>query len=240
MSCAQKKETIQTRFDAEFLQYAEYQPYHFTAASSHPAVPVISDAEPRTVQPMEWGLIPHWARSPEKAEEVRKHTYNARDDTVFEKASFRDAILRNRCLVIADGYFEWHHHANGKKYPYYIRLIGGGPFAMAGIWSEWKHGDAAKRTFSIVTTEANPMMARIHNSGKRLPVILPREKERTWLERGLPRADIVKLMKPYDEKLMDAFTVSRLVSTPGAEKNVPEAIQPFEYSELSSAQTTLF
>ncbi len=240
MSCAQKKETIQTRFDADFLQYAEYQPYYFTAASSYPRAPIISDSEPRNIQPMEWGLIPHWAKTPEKAEDVRKHTYNARDDTIFEKPSFRDAILRNRCLVIADGYFEWHHHQNGRKYPYHIRLKNHEPFAMAGIWSEWKHGDISKRTFSIVTTEANPMMARIHNSAKRMPVMLPPEKERTWLDRTLPKSEITKLMRPYDESQMEAFTVSKLVSTPGAEKNVAEAVAPFEYAELSSTQATLF
>jgi putative SOS response-associated peptidase YedK len=241
MSCAQKKETIQTRFDAEFLQYYEYQPYYFTAASSYPQVPIISDAEPGAIQPMEWSLVPHWANSQEKAEQIRKFTYNARADTIFEKPSFRTAIMKSRCLVISDGWFEWQH-VGGKKYPYYIQLADKGPFAMAGIWSEWRFGDDTRRTFSIVTTEANPMMAEIHNSGKRMPVILPREKERTWLERGLPRAEIERLMAPFDESKMMAHTLSRLVSTPNAAKNVPDAIVPHSYPEISgkAAQRTLF
>lgn len=241
MSCAQKKEAIQSRFDAELVGGYDYEPYYFTAAGSFPQVPIVSDAEPRAIQPMEWSLIPHWAQSEEKALQIRKFTYNARDDSIFDKPSFRDAILRNRCLVIADGWFEWHQRA-GRKYPYYIQLSDGQPFAMAGIWSEWKLGGLAKRTFSIVTTEANPMMAEIHNSKKRMPVILPQEKERTWLDRTLPRPEIAKLMRPCDERLMKAHTVSKLVSTPGADKDVPEAIAPFEYPELASAasQTTLF
>jgi putative SOS response-associated peptidase YedK len=190
---------------------------------------------------MEWGLIPHWAQSEEKALQIKRYTYNARDDTVFEKPSFRDAILRNRCLVIADGWFEWHHRG-GRKYPYYIQLADGKPFAMAGIWSEWKFSGRSWHTFSIVTTEANPMMAEIHNSKMRMPVILPPERERTWLDRTLPRQEIAKLMRPYDEKLMRAHTVSKLVSTPGADKNVPAATEPFSYPELSGrgSQTTLF
>ena len=238
MSCAKQKETIQTRFEADFLQYAEYQPYYFVQASSNPNVPIISDREPSRIQPMEWCLIPHWAKTPEKAESIRKHTYNARDDTIFEKPSFRDAIMKNRCLVIADGYFEWHHHANGRKYPYYIQLENGEPFAMAGIWSEWKYGDMAKRTFAIVTTEANPMMARIHNSAKRMPVILPKAVERRWLEPTLPKNEIIRLMKPLDEKLMKAHTVPKMAQ--GADRNVPEAIKAFSYPEMESSQTTLF
>jgi len=243
MSCAQKKETIQARFDVDFLQYAEYQPYYFVAAHSFPKVPIISDAEPDIAQPMEWCLIPHWAKSEEKAEQVRKYTYNARAETIFEKPSFRDAINKNRCLVISDGWFEWHLHTNGSKYPYYIQLKDKEPFAMAGIWSEWTYGDTMKRTFSIVTTEANPMMARIHNSGKRMPVILPREKEKTWIDRSLPRSEIEKIMMPFDEGQMIAHTVSKLVSTPNARKNVPEVIREHRFIELepeTTTQTTLF
>jgi putative SOS response-associated peptidase YedK len=240
MSCAQKKETIQTRFEADFLQYFEYQPYYFTQASSYPRIPIISDREPDKVQPMEWCLIPHWTRSPEKAEEIRRHTYNARDDTIFEKPSFRDAIIKNRCLVIADGFFEWHHHPNGRKYPYYIQMKDGGPFAMAGIWSEWKLGDVSKKTFAIVTTDANPMMARIHNSAKRMPLVLPPAAERRWLDPTLPKTEILRLMRPFDEKLMRAHTVSRLISNASAEKNVPEAVAPFDYHDLASTQATLF
>jgi len=239
MSCAQKKETIQTRFEVDFLQYSEYRPYYFTSAHSFPQVPVITDSEPKKVQGLEWCLIPHWARSEDKALDIRKKTYNARDDTIFEKPSFRDAILKNRCLVIADGYFEWHH-ANGKKYPYYIQLKDRGLFAMAGLWSDWKLGDIRKKTFAIVTTEANPMMARIHNSAKRMPVILPPGSEREWIAPGLSKAEIQAMMKPLDQDLMDAHTVSRLISQPKAEKNVPEAIAPFDYKELASGQSALF
>lgn len=240
MSYAKGRETIQTRFEVDFLQYGEYQPHYYVSAHSFPEVPIITDKEPDRAQPMEWCLIPHWVKSPEKAEEVRKHTYNARDDTIFEKPSFRDAIMKSRCLVLADGFFEWQHHSNGRKYPYYIQLENREPFAMAGIWSEWKYGDVAKRTFSIVTTEANPMMARIHNSAKRMPVILPKVVERRWLDPTLPKNEIIRLMKPFDENLMIAHTVSKLISTPGAEKNAPEAIAPFDYSELGSTQATLF
>lgn len=240
MSSAQNRETIQTRFEVDFLQYSEYQPYYFASAHSFPKAPVITDSEPKHVQGLEWCLIPNWARSEEKALDIRKKAYNARDDTVFEKPSFRDAILRNRCLVITDGFFEWHHHTNGRKYPYYIRLKSHEPFAMAGLWSDWKLGDIRKKTFAIVTTEANPMMARIHNSAKRMPVILPPGSEREWIAPGFSKGEIQALMRPLDQGLMEAHTVSRLISRPNAEKNVPEAIAPFGYKELASAQSALF
>ncbi|WP_337042049.1 SOS response-associated peptidase [Emticicia sp. 17c] len=210
--------------------------YHANAFGFRPW-PVITDAEPDTLQAMQWGLIPAWARSHEEAMKLRTNTLNARIETIFEKPSFREASQTRHCLVPSTGFFEWQT-LNGKKYPYFIYLKNEEIFSMAGIWETWtdKQSGEPQHTFSILTTEANPLMARIHNSKQRMPVILPKEAESEWLHKGFSETTIDAFTKPFDEKKMVAYTVSRLIS----EKNsdTPEVQKPYNYPEFM--QTSLF
>jgi len=232
LSYALQPDKLEARFSAKLV--GEYQPHFYVNAFSNPRVPVITDKDPESIQLFEWGLIPSWCKD-DKVEKIRNATANARSDTVFEKPSFREPIRSKRCMVLADGFYEWREF-QGRNYPYYIQLKNGGPFAFAGIWDAWKD----KRTFSIITTKANPMMEVIHNKKKRMPVILPRKAERKWLNIGKGRDRIAAFLLPYDENDMKAHTVSRLVSMPKSVKDVPQAVEPFDYPELKLKQDTLF
>lgn len=135
-------------------------------------------------------------------------TLNARADTIFEKLSFREPIMKKRCIVPSTGYFEWRHEGS-KKIPYYIYLKDEEIFSMAGVYDTWldKSTGVEHTTFSIITTDTNPLTNYIHNTKHRMPAILSKENEEKWLESALSKADISALLKPYDAALMDAYVI---------------------------------
>ena len=145
-----------------------------------PKTPTIINNEPKTVQLSSWGLVPEWADS----SFTRSHTLNAKIETLTEKPSFRD-VINNRCLILSDGFYEWKwRDSKGKnKQKYLIEIPDKELFAFAGIWSDWTNPQTGilHKTYSIITTEANEVMAEIHNIKKRMPVILPKELEQDWL-----------------------------------------------------------
>jgi putative SOS response-associated peptidase YedK len=145
--------------------------------------------------------------------------------------------------VLADGFFEWQE-VNGKNYPYYIRLKSHEPFAMAGLWDTWKNKETSEElhTYSVITTKANPLMERIHNKKKRMPVILRRDDEQHWIAPSLEKQQAESLLRPYDEAEMESFTISRLITSKHRNPNVPEVLHPFTYPELQpkTGQTNLF
>jgi putative SOS response-associated peptidase YedK len=236
MSCNRSRHYIQARFDADVPE--SFRPFYYEGAFGFPAHPVITDEEPGYIKMYNWGLIPGWVKDPAQADTIRRQTINARSDTIFEKPSFRSSIMVRRCLVIADGFFEWQEFG-GKKYPYYVHLKNSEAFAIAGIWDGWTSGGEETRTFTLITTEANLLMARIHNTKKRMPALLRRDDEKVWLEKGLSRDEISAMLAPYDESLMEAYTVSKLV-TSKQERNVPEVIKPFDYPELRGVKASFF
>lgn len=227
-----KADILEEIFQARFEDISQYQPVYHASAFSLPCWPVITGDRPRLIQYYQWGLIPFWSEDRRLANSIRLKTFNARAETVAARRVFRSAVRTNRCLVLADGFYEWHTR-NGKKYPYYIRLKSHEPFALAGIWDCWTDKEAGESTysFSIITTVANALMERIHNAQKRMPVILKRQDEQRWLNKkqGLPEA--LAGLSPYDDSEMEAYTVSRLVSGK-ANSNIPEAMAPFRYEEL--------
>jgi putative SOS response-associated peptidase YedK len=160
----------------------------------HPKTPVIAHTSPDAIQLFSWGLIPFWA----KDKSIQKNTLNARIETIKDLPSFRNAV-KNRCLVIVDGFFEWQWlDPDGKKnQQYMISLPSENAFAFAGIYSEWTDKTTGEilNTYTIVTTEADPFMAEIHNTKKRMPVILTPENERDWLS----GAEILDFAKPEVE-----------------------------------------
>jgi putative SOS response-associated peptidase YedK len=158
---------------------------------------------------------------------------NARAESIFEKPSFRSAAEQRHCLVLTDGFFEWQEY-EGKNYPYYIRLKNHEPFAMAGLWESWTDSKTAEllKTYTVITTKANPLMEQIHNKKKRMPVILPKDHERDWIAPSLDKSTAEALLVPYDESLMEAFTISRLITSRQRNPNAPEVLEPFTYPEL--------
>jgi len=175
---------------------------------------------------MRWGLIPYWAKEPS----IGNRMINARSETVAEKSAYKEPFRRRRCLVIADGFYEWQKTESGKQ-PYYIYLDEHRPFGFAGLWERWKpRGDQLDEiaapgrpdvplsedgrvvSCAILTTDANEMLADIHD---RMPVILPREHWDTWLDPDVDDAEALgELLGPYPADRMDAHPVSTHVNKP--------------------------
>jgi putative SOS response-associated peptidase YedK len=167
-----------------------------------------------------WGLIPSWVKDPE----IGGRMINARSETLAEKPAFRTAFRRRRCLVLADGFYEWQKLPDNKnKIPMYIRLSSEKPFAFAGLWEIWNSKDGSSiLSCTIITTEPNDLMMSIHN---RMPVILPENAYQSWLEPGEKSSDqLSSLLGPYPAELMTAFPVSMLVNNP--RNDLPQCVAP--------------
>lgn len=202
-----------------------FEPVHHVTGFAFPQMPVVT--APTGVPELHqyyWGLIPRWVSNEDFAKKIRAQTLNARSETILEKPSFRSAVQTNRCLVPATGFYEWHTTTDKRKIPHYIYLKDAQPFAFAGIYDEWLNRATGElvRTYSIATTEANPLMAHIHNSKKRMPVVLPPQHERAWIDPNLPATEAVKLLQPLLEDAMQTHTISKLITTRGENTNVPE------------------
>ena len=165
---------------------------------------------------MRWGLIPHWAKSAS----IGSRMINARAETVAEKPAFRDALRRRRCLVLADGFYEWQR-TGGAKRPMRIVMQSGEPFAFAGLWSMWRDPDGNRvPSCAIITTAANELLKPIHD---RMPVILSREMEEFWLDRSIDDpGSLGSVLTSYSAEAMDAYEVSALVNSPS--NDGPEVI----------------
>ncbi|HOU13286.1 MAG TPA: SOS response-associated peptidase [Anaerolineae bacterium] len=172
-------------------------------------VAVVPNDVDRRVEFFHWGLIPSWAKDPE----IGNRLINARAETLAEKPSFRAAYLRRRCLILADGFYEWQTIPDSKgKMPLYIQLASQKPFAFAGLWELWRPDDTPILSCTIITTEPNALLAPIHN---RMPVILPPDAYDLWLDPAEQKpAALNHLLKPYPANLMTAYPVSRLVNSP--------------------------
>lgn len=237
--------------EVEFIQLQfqklNMSPMYHASGFDHPAVPVIIGPS-KEIHLFSWGLIPNWIKTAAEAVTISKSTINARSETMFEKSAFRESARERRCLVLVDGFFE-HHHKDKKTFPYHIRLKNDEPLTLAGLWDEWtdKTSGLVRRTYTIVTTRANPLMARIHNNpkaseGPRMPLILPKSAELDWLKPINVEADkelIESLSQPYPEEEMESFTVKRLTGKEGV-GNSPEALKPHRYQELEEQQGSLF
>jgi putative SOS response-associated peptidase YedK len=172
---------VKNRFKAKINKPSLFSPQEDSNGFQFPLTPIITDEAPEIITHYNWGLIPSWSQN----EDIRKVTLNARIETLEEKPSFKNSI-KKRCLVIANGFYEWQWlDSKGKnKIKYEISIKNEDLFAFAGIYSQWIDTTTGliRNTYSIITTEANPLMAEIHNTKKRMPVILKPEDESKWLE----------------------------------------------------------
>ncbi|NJL47793.1 MAG: SOS response-associated peptidase [Leptolyngbyaceae cyanobacterium SM2_5_2] len=195
----------------------------YNIAPTQPVVAVVATAEaPQPqFQILRWGLIPSWA----KDITIGNRLINARAETLAEKPSFRAAFKRRRCLIVADGFYEWHQQPDGKpKQPYYIFLRDHQPFAFAGLWEHWLDSTSGSelQTCTILTTEPNELMASIHT---RMPVILPPEDYAPWLDPGFYQPSVLQsMLRPYEAAAMDRYPVSTLVNKP--QHDSPDCIVP--------------
>jgi putative SOS response-associated peptidase YedK len=172
---------LEGRFKARLKYPAQLEPIEKSSGFAFPLVPVITNKETDSIQLFQWGLIPHWA----KDMEIRKNTLNARIETIDEKPSFR-SYTKNRCLVLIDGFYEyqWQDPKGKEKKRFLMTMPDGEPFALGGLFSHWtdKTGGDMLSTFTILTMDANEQMAEIHNTKKRMPLVLTKDNEMDWLE----------------------------------------------------------
>ncbi|MBI4504596.1 MAG: SOS response-associated peptidase, partial [Chloroflexi bacterium] len=171
----------------------------YNIAPSQPVLTIVADG----AEVMRWGLIPGWAKDPS----IGDRMINARAETVAEKPSFRHALRRKRCVVLADGFYEWRKDATGRKLPFCIALEDEAPFAFAGLWDAWRDLEGQViRSCTIITTTPNALMASIHD---RMPVILLPEAEALWLDQRVDDpARVLPLLAPYPAEHMRAWEVS--------------------------------
>ena len=171
---------IEKAFEANFIEPDAYTPAEEINAFDFKRTPVVTDENPGEIEMYQWGLIPFWS----KDDKIKKMTLNSKIETAVEKPAFRDAV-KNRCLIIANGYYEWQWlDSKGKeKQKYLLQPKDQEIFAFAGIYSSWTNPETNKliNSYSILTSEANELMSRIHNNKKRMPVILKREDRSSWL-----------------------------------------------------------
>jgi putative SOS response-associated peptidase YedK len=188
----------------------------FNIAPSQDVLVVLLDGDgsPRGTH-FRWGLVPFWAKDPR----IGNRLINARAETVHEKPAFRAAFARRRCLVIADGFYEWQKHAGGKR-PFRIQRRDGRAFAFAGIWEEWGSRAAPLRSCAILTTSPNELMWPIHD---RMPVVLPPEAYHLWIDGNRSGDECAALLSPCPDTELEAFEVSTLVNSPANDR--PECIE---------------
>ena len=203
------------RFDIESA-FAEndYIP-SYNIAPSQQVVAIINDGRKNRLGHLRWGLIPPWS----KDEKIGYKMINARAETVAEKPSFRKAFQKQRCIIPADSFYEWQKE-DGKKIPMRIKLKTDELFAIAGLWESWKSPEGKViHTCTAITTEPNNLMKPIHD---RMPVILKREDEAAWLDPRNNDIDFLgNMLLPFDERQMDAYSVSSAVNSP---KNNEESL----------------
>jgi len=204
------REQLEKRFNARLDRHLPYRKQNRVSAFTLPDCPVICSDESGVIKLYKWGLIPSWSRDENYAREIRMKTFNAKSETLTEKASYRHLVKTRKCLVLTSGFYEWQ--ARGKeKQPYFIQVKDTDAIALAGLYDSWinrKTGEIL-HTFTIITTRANPMLEKIHNTKKRMPVILNQDDEEAWIDPRLPLEKTLSYLQPFDDRLMVAEEVDK-------------------------------
>jgi putative SOS response-associated peptidase YedK len=185
--------------------------YNIAPSQEACAIRTLESSRDRSAAFLRWGLIPRWAKEPK----IGYRMINARAESVAEKPAFRAAFRHRRCLIPADGFYEWRRDGRTRQ-PFHLTRQDGGLFAFAGLWEQWRDPDAGIiESFSIVTTRANDLLAPIHN---RMPVILPPDAYPIWIDPGARDPGVLEgLLTPFPSQAMKAVPVSPRVNSPGAD-----------------------
>lgn len=184
----------------------------YNIAPSQQVLAIIHDGKKNRAGYLKWGLVPPWASDPA----IGHKLINARGETVAEKPSFKQAFKKRRCLILANGFYEWKR--DGKiKIPMYISLKDNRLFAFAGLWETYKTEGNPLHTCTIITTSPNELVRDVHD---RMPVIIPREKEQTWLDLTMEESRVQEIIKPYPAEEMFTYQVPSLVNSPKNEGSI--------------------
>lgn len=217
---------IETALGAVFDDASAYQPYFHVSGFVHPDLPFVTNERPDAIEQLRWGLVPGWVKDREKADDLANKTLNARSETVFEKPSFRSAIVKRRGLLPVNGFVEWRHE-DDVKIPHLITATDRAPFTLGCIWERWtdKASGEVLKTFSIVTTAANELMSYVHNNKQRMPVVIPAGDRASWLSND-DRQELARLMRPLDEGVLTASPLRRDVSRVKVNTDHAELLEP--------------
>lgn len=236
---------LEARFGATMPASLGHAPAYHINAWSFPRYPILTHQQPDQFQPIRWGLIPHWVKSKADADKLRAQTINARSETIYEKPSYRQAAKRaQRCIIPVTGFFEWHtdeRNAGKQKYPFYLSTDQ--PItSIAGLWDEWPDPETGEvlTTFSLLTTDANPLLAAVHNEKKRMPCVLTPEAEQIWLHDELTERDALHLLATaYPAHQMHSQSISKRITSRTENTNVPDVLTPMLYPELADKKGLL-
>ena len=209
------REAIANEFGVTRFAEVDWHP-HYNVAPSQLVETIISVEGEKRLGPMRWGFVSSTAKEPKLA------PINARAETLSTSPMFRDAFRRHRCLVVADGFYEWKKNDGRRRTPFFIRLKSGRPFGFAGIWS-LKRGEKGTRlaTCAIATCPPNDLMEKIHN---RMPVILPVGVRDRWLDPAADETELRGLLVPLPDQELEVYEVSSLVNSP--RNDSPECVRP--------------
>lgn len=231
-----KAKQLEERYDAALPAPADFQPVYHANAYQFPTWPILTHQEPGRFQMMHWGLIPHWAKAHDDALEIRTRTINARSETIYDKPSFRSAAQGGkRCLIPVTGFYEWHTIGR-KKFPFYISTTDQKIASIAGLWDEWADPETGELslTYTLLTTDANPLLAAIHNTKERMPCVLTPGAEHAWLHDDLSQTDALALLaRQYPASKMHSYSISKRITSRTEPSDVPEVMAPSTYPELS-------
>lgn len=203
----------------------EYKSYFHINGYAHPDMPAMLSEDPSRVQAVNWGFIPPNSSESFAADFQKKgYSLNAKAETIFSLPIYKDSAKEHRCLVFVNGFFEWKHESVGGKevkIPYFIKLPDEKVFALGGLYSYRKMEDEILKTHNILTTPANELMASIHNTKKRMPLILEEKDWALWLDSSAPESAVKGIMQKFPEGLLDAYPVN-LSLKKGVDTNVRE------------------
>ncbi len=209
-------EEVAQRFEVAHIEFTNNQ--RFNIAPSQ-IVAAVVQREARELVGLKWGLVPFWAKDPS----IGNRMINAKAETLAEKPSFKKPFRKQRCLIPADGFYEWQKRGKGPSQPIYFRRQDRGLFAFAGLWEEWNRpGEEPLRTCTIITVEPNELVSQYHH---RMAAILRPEDEALWLDPTISHTEeLVQLLKPYPDDELEAYPVSRAVNAPSFDD--PACIRP--------------
>ena len=228
------RDELENRYGVSFPNRDRYEPSYYYHAFGLPELPAICSDAPDRIKLLRWGLIPSWTRSTDDAEAIRFRTFNARAESITSRPSFSGSFRSKRCLIPVKGFFEWQHSGN-EKIPWYIYHADEEIFSLAGLFDQWVETTTGEtfNTFSIITTDANDLLAVIHNSKKRMPVILDKKNESKWISTGISPDEALLMLKPCPSDILKAHTISNLVNSKSGNRNTPEVIRPFPRQNTS-------
>jgi putative SOS response-associated peptidase YedK len=231
------KEELENRYGATFLDPEKYNPSYYYHAFGLPELPAICSGKTDKIQLLKWGLIPSWVKSVDDAKDIRFKTFNARSESINKKPTFSFSFSSKRCIIPVSGFFEWQH-IGPQKIPWYIYHTDNEILSFAGLWDDWVDTSSGEllSTFSIVTTSANELMAGIHNSTRRMPVILDQQSEKQWIDLDNKNETAIELLKPCPSEILKAHTIGKLINDKNANRNRPELIKHYSWG----SENTLF